>query len=95
MAYRLPKSQTLSSSTTSVTFYYIGVSVGGTGVTRLFGSILEVSPGADLSYTLSGAPFNMTKDEDITLALGQGISSNTASAVKVRYTIRGKTYTTN
>ena len=95
MAYRRPKSQTLSSSATSVTFYYIGVSVAGNGVTRLFGSILEVLPGPDLSYTLSGALFNTNKDKDITLALGQGISSNTESAVKVRYTIRGKSYTTN
>ena len=69
--------------------------MAGSGDARIVSSIFAGSFGPDLSYTLSGAPFNMTKDTDITLALGRGISSNELSAVTVRYTIKGKSYTTN
>ena len=96
MAYRPPMSQTLSSSATSVTFYYIGVSVAEPGVTQVIGSVTGGVSNNDLSYTLSGNVFDNNNNEDITIALGQGINSNTASAVNVRYTIniRGKTCTT-
>ena len=97
MAYRPPKNQTLSSSATSVTFYYIGVSVAGSGDTQIISSIIVGSTGTDLSYTLSGNPFNTNKGTDIILRLGQGGLANQASAVTVHYTIsiRGKSYTTN
>ena len=97
MAYRLPKNQTLSSSATSVIFYYIGVSVAESGVTRIIGSVAGGVSNNDLSYTLSGTPFNDNENKDITIALGQGINPNGASAVTVRYTIsiRGKLYAIN
>ena len=97
MAYRPPKNQTLSSSTTSVTFYYIGVSVAGSRDTLIISSIAGGVSNNDLSYTLSGNPFNTNKDTDIIIRLGQGELPNTASGVPVRYTIsiRGKSYTTN
>ena len=97
MAYRPPKNQTLSSSATSVTFYYIGVSVAGSGDTQIISSIIVGSTSTDLSYTLSGNLFNNNKDKDIIIRLGQGGVPNTASDVTVRYTIstRGKSYTTN
>ena len=97
MAYRLPMNQILSSSATSVTFYYIGVSVAGSGDTYIISSISGGITGTDLSYTLSGHSFNANKDTDIALRLGQGGLSNIASEVTVHYTIsiRGKTYTTN
>ena len=97
MPYRRPKNQTLSSSATSVTFYYIGVLVGGTGDTLVISSVAGGSNDVDLSYTLSGNPFNTNKGTDIILRLGQGGLANQASAVTVHYTIsiRGKSYTTN
>ena len=97
MAYRPPKNQILSSSATSVTFYYIGASTAGSGDTQIISSITGGASNNDLSYTLSGNPFNTNKDTDIILRLGQSGLPNTASAVAVRYTItiRGKTYTTN
>ena len=97
MAYRYPKNQTLSSTATSVTFYYIGVSVAESGDTQIFSSITGGVSNNDLSYTLSGNPFNTNKDTDIILRLGQGGLANPESAVTVRYTIsvRGKSYTTN
>ena len=95
MAYRPPKNQTLSSSATSVIFYYIGVSVAESGVTRIIGSVNGGVSKDDLSYTISDVPSN--KNKDITIALGQGINPNGASAVTVRYTIsiRGKLYAIN
>ena len=97
MAYRPPKSQTLSSSATSVTFYYIGASAAGSGDTQVISSIGGGVSNNDLSYTLSGNPFNTNKDTDIILRLGQGGVANVASAITVHYiiSIRGKTYTTN
>ena len=97
MPYRRPKNQTLSSSATSVTFYYIGVLVGGTGDTLIISSIGGGVSNNDLSYTLSGNPFNTNKGTDIILRLGQGGLANQASAVTIRYTISiiGKSYTTN
>ena len=96
MAYRLPKNKILSSSATSVTFYYIGA-VTGSGTTQIFSSIAGGVSNSDLSYTLSGNLFNANKDTDIVLRLGQNGIPNTASGVIVHYTvsIRGKTYTTN
>ena len=97
MAYRPPKNKTLSSSATSVTFYYIGVSVAGSGATQIISSIFGGSFGTDLSYTLSGNSFNANKDTDFILRLGQSGVANAASGVTVHYTIsiRGKSYTTN
>ena len=96
MAYRPPKNQTLSSSVTSVTFYYIGA-VTGSGTTLIISSIAGGVSNNDLSYTLSGNTFNTNKDTNIILRLGQGGLANPASAVTVRYTISiiGKSYTTN
>ena len=96
MAYRPPKSQTLSSFATSVTFYYIGA-VSGSGNTLIISSVIGGVSNNDLSYTLSGNFFNTNKDTDIILRLGQGGLSNLASSITVRYaiSIRGKTYTTN
>ena len=97
IAYRPPKNQTLSSSATSVTFYYIGVSVAGSGDTQVISFIAGGVSNNDLSYTLSGNTFNSNKDTDIILRLGQGGLSNLASSITVHYTIsiRGKAYTTN
>ena len=96
MAYRPPKNQILSSSATSVTFYYIGA-VTGSGDTLIISSIGGGVSNNDLSYTLSGNPFTTNKDTDIILRLGQGGVPNLASTVIVRYTIsiRGKSYITN
>ena len=99
MAYRRPKSQTLSSSATSVKFYYIGVSVAGTGDTQVLSDVTGGFSDNDLSYTFGtvGNSFNNNKDKNIIIRLGQGGLANTASDVTVRYTIsiRGKLYTTN
>ena len=96
MAYRLPKNKILSSSATSVTFYYIGA-VTGSGTTQIISSIIVGSIGADLSYTISSNSFNTNKDTNIILRLGQGGVPNLVSGVTVHYTIsiRGKSYTTN
>ena len=96
MAYRPPKSQTLSSSATNVTFYYIGA-VNGNGSTVINSSISGGVSDNDLSYTLSDNPFYTNNDTNIILRLGQGGLTYLASAITVRYTIsiRGKSYTTN
>ena len=96
MAYRPPKNQILSSSATSVTFYYIGAVIGS-GTTQIISSIGGGVSSNDLSYTLSGNSFNANKDIDIVLRLGLGGVADLESAITVHYTIsiRGKTYTTN
>ena len=94
MVYRPPKNQILSSSATSVTFYYIGA-VSGSGNTLIISFIAGGVSNNDLSYTLSGNSFNTSKDTNIILRLGQGGVPNVASGVTVHYTIsiRGKSYT--
>ena len=101
IAYRRPKSQTLPSTATSVTFYYIGVSVArGEGQdTQVLSDVTGGFSSNDLSYTFgtAGNSFNNNKNKNIILRLGQNGVPNEASDVTVRYTIsiRGKTYATN